>query len=169
MELGKLGKRLIENINKYKYVFLILGLGLLLMLLPGKTEPTAKENKEEVQQMTSVEEVCEQLSEILSNISGAGQTKVMLTVQQGEKTIYQTDADVSEKEAANDSRIQTVTITDADRNQTGLIQQVNPPTYMGAIVLCQGADTPSVRLAIVDAVSKVTGLGANQISVHKMK
>lgn len=169
MELGKLGKKLIQNINKYKYVFLILGLGLLLMLLPGKTEPTVKENKEEVQQMTSVDEVCEQLSEILSNISGAGQTKVMLTVQQGEKTIYQTDADVSEKEAANDSRIQTVTITDADRNQTGLIQQVNPPTYMGAIVLCQGADTPSVRLAIVDAVSKVTGLGANQISVHKMK
>ena len=169
MELGKLGKKLIQNINKYKYVFLILGLGLLLMLLPGKTEPTVKENKEEVQQMTSVDEVCEQLSEILSNISGAGQTKVMLTVQQGEKTIYQTDADVSEKEAANDSRIQTVTITDADRNQTGLIQQVNPPTYMGAIVLCQGADTPSVRLAIVDAVSKVTGLGANQISVHEMK
>lgn len=169
MELGKLGKKLIQNINKYKYVFLILGLGLLLMLLPGKTEPTVKENKEEVQQMTSVDEICEQLSEILSNISGAGQTKVMLTVQQGEKTIYQTDADVSEKEAANDSRIQTVTITDADRNQTGLIQQVNPPTYMGAIVLCQGADTPSVRLAIVDAVSKVTGLGANQISVHKMK
>ena len=169
MELGKLGKKLIQNINKYKYVFLILGLGLLLMLLPGKTEQTVKENKEEVQQMTSVDEVCEQLSEILSNISGAGQTKVMLTVQQGEKTIYQTDADVSEKEAANDSRIQTVTITDADRNQTGLIQQVNPPTYMGAIVLCQGADTPSVRLAIVDAVSKVTGLGANQISVHKMK
>ena len=169
MELGKLGKRLIVNINKYKYVFLILGLGLLLMLLPGKTEPTVKENKEEVQQMTSADEVCEQLSEILSNISGAGQTKVMLTVQQGEKTIYQTDADVSEKETANDSRIQTVTITDADRNQTGLIQQVNPPTYMGAIVLCQGADTPSVRLAIVDAVSKVTGLGANQISVHKMK
>lgn len=169
MELGKLGKKLIQNINKYKYVFLILGLGLLLMLLPGKTEPTVKVNKEEVQQMTSVDEVCEQLSEILSNISGAGQTKVMLTVQQGEKTIYQTDADVSEKEAANDSRIQTVTITDADRNQTGLIQQVNPPTYMGAIVLCQGADTPSVRLAIVDAVSKVTGLGANQISVHKMK
>jgi stage III sporulation protein AG len=63
----------------------------------------------------------------------------------------------------------TVIITDSSRNESGLIRQVNPPVYLGAIVLCQGGDRPSVRLAIVDAVSKVTGLGADRISVLKMK
>jgi stage III sporulation protein AG len=36
-------------------------------------------------------------------------------------------------------------------------------------VVCQGADDPVVKLLIVDAVSKVTGLGADKISVMKMK
>lgn len=35
-------------------------------------------------------------------------------------------------------------------------------------MVCQGADNAAVRLAIVEAVSKVTGLGANRISVLKM-
>ena len=40
---------------------------------------------------------------------------------------------------------------------------------MGAIVVCQGGDNATVRLAIIEAVSNVTGLGADKISVLKMK
>ena len=60
-------------------------------------------------------------------------------------------------------------ITDSDRKEEGLITQVDPPVYQGAIIVCQGADRGAVRLAIVEAVSRVTGLGADRISVLKMK
>ena len=93
----------------------------------------------------------------------------MVSVAQGERTIYQTDTTYSQGENDTDSRTQTILVTDGGRNQTGLIHQVNPPTYQGAIVLAQGGDNPVVKLAIVDAVSKVTGLGADRISVLKMK
>jgi hypothetical protein len=63
----------------------------------------------------------------------------------------------------------TILTTDSDRNQTGLIHQKNPPVYRGAVVLTQGADDPAVKLAIVDAVGKATGLGADKIAVLKMK
>ena len=63
----------------------------------------------------------------------------------------------------------TVTLTDSNRNQSGLIRQIIPEKYQGAVILCQGADDPIIRLAIVDAVSKATGLGANKISVLKLK
>ena len=59
-------------------------------------------------------------------------------------------------------------ITDENRTQTGLVQQSIPPTYRGAIVVCQGADSPAVCLAVKEAVSKVTGLDTSQISVLKM-
>ena len=59
--------------------------------------------------------------------------------------------------------------TDSDRNETGLVHQINPPVYLGAVVLAQGADNPVVKLSIVEAVSKVTGLGADKISVLKMQ
>ena len=50
-----------------------------------------------------------------------------------------------------------------------MITQVIPASYMGAIVVCQGGDRPSVKLAIVKAVSDVTGLTSDKISVLKMK
>jgi stage III sporulation protein AG len=63
----------------------------------------------------------------------------------------------------------TVTVTDSDRNENGLIRQINPPVYSGAVVVCQGADNPQVKLSIIDAVGKLTGLGSDKISVIKMK
>ena len=37
------------------------------------------------------------------------------------------------------------------------------------IVICDGAERASVRLAITQAVSSLTGLGSNKIAVVKMK
>ena len=54
-------------------------------------------------------------------------------------------------------------------NETGLIKQVNPPKYLGALIVCQGADDPSVRLAVSQAVASVTGISTDRISVLKMK
>lgn len=162
-----LQKNALEAVKRYRYVILILVVGLALMLIPQK--------RDEHQSQTSVQsenmdrpEVSEELALILSHIQGAGKVEVMLTVAYGEKTVYQTDEDISGGENGA-TRIETVIITGGDRAQSGLVQQVDPPVYLGAIVVCQGADRSSVRLAIVEAVSKVTGLGADRISVLKMK
>lgn len=39
---------------------------------------------------------------------------------------------------------------------------------MGAAVVCDGADSPQVRLAVVEAVSAYTGLGSDKITVLTM-
>lgn len=160
-------KKALSAVKRYRYAILVLVLGLALMLIPGQS----KEQQNQVTMPTEQQEqpeISKSLAQILSQIQGAGKVEVMLTVAAGEKTVYQTDEDISGGEHVS-TRIETVIVTGADRSQTGLIQQVNPPTYLGAIVVCQGADRSSVRLAIVEAVSKVTGLGADRISVLKMK
>ena len=91
--------------------------------------------------------------------------QVLLTVAAGEQTIYHSD----ENSTDTSVRLETVIITDSQRNQQALVQQVLPESYRGAIVVCQGADSPAVKLAIVEAVSRATGLGADSISVLKMK
>lgn len=138
------------------------------MLLPSGKTNSNKETDIIVTQ-NNILSVEEQLGSILSQVRGAGEVQVMLTQAYGEETLYQTNEDFSDAGDSNTTRIDTVTITDADRNETGLVRQVNPPTYQGAIIVCQGADSPTVRLAIIEAVSKVTGLGADKISVLKMK
>lgn len=161
MDLTSLREKAGQWIKKYKFVILILILGIALMLIPGTAE-----KKEEIQATSQLEaqqeSLDEKLSEILSNIQGAGRVRVMLTAKAGEQTVYQTDQPSSD-------RRDTVIITDDNRAQSGLVQQVISPTYRGAIVLCQGADSASVCLAIKDAVSKVTGLDTSEISVLKMK
>lgn len=167
MDRVAVGKKILEFGQKYRYALLVLLIGLGLMLLPGLEKSADSSNSQPVQQVKS-EDISHRLEEILSQIQGAGKVQVMLTVAQGEKIMYQTDEDLASGDSGT-SRWDTVIITGADRAQSGLIQQVIPPVYRGAIIVCQGAQNASVRLAIVEAVSNITGLGADKISVVKMK
>ena len=93
----------------------------------------------------------------------------MLTEDTGEEILYQFDEDRTSSESSTSVRTEVVTVTDSQRNESGLVRQVNPAKYLGVIVLCQGADDPALKLAITNAVSKITGLGADRIAVLKMK
>ena len=111
----------------------------------------------------------DQLSDILSKVKGAGDVQVLLTVQAGEETRYQLDEVTEVTEQGSSTKVSTIILSNMDKQQAGLVRQVIPPIYKGAVVVCQGGDDPSVKLAITEAVSKVTGLGADRISVLKMK
>lgn len=169
MDFLGLKSKIYAYASKYKYVAIVLLLGILLMLIPGKNEveaPTITVESLSTEQLQSLED---RLEAILTNVSGAGNVKVMLSEEEGEETLYQTDTTHSQSENSTDIRTQTILVTDSNRNETGLIHQRNPPKYQGAIILAMGADNPAVKLAIVDAVSNVTGLGADKISVLKMQ
>ena len=90
---------------------------------------------------------------------------MLLLEAKGEEIIYQTNDYSSD----NTDKSDTVTVTDSDRNQKGLVRQVFPAQYAGAIIVCEGADDPGLRLLLTEAVGKLTGLGTNKISVLKMK
>ena len=155
-------------LKKYRYALLVLVIGLVLMSLPeGQREvSTISDTPKESHPADTMEQ---QLEDILSQIEGAGKVRVLLTQQTGERYTYQTDDDNTEGSGSSSSRQNTVIITGSDRAQQGLIRQIDPPLYLGAVIVCQGADLASVRLAIVEAVTNATGLGANKVSVLKMK
>ena len=166
MDLMAVGNKTADFLKKNRYVLLVLLLGLVLMIVPG--HKTEKETPQAAPTTPAEENLSmsQELSELLSQIEGAGKVKVLLTVSQGERTIYQSDQSGYSSGGMDRS---TVIVTDENRSQSGLIQQVLPPVYQGAIILCQGADRSAVRLAVTEAVCKATGLGADRISVLKMK
>lgn len=169
MDVKSTVKKITDKMHRYRYALLVVLIGLILMILPNKKTETSDTVKTVPVTMQADRDMEENLSEILSKIQGAGDVYVMLTTTRGEEIIYQTDHDDTRDPDKSSNKTDTVTVTDANRNETGLIRQTNPPKYLGAIVVCSGADDPSVRLSIVDAVSKVTGIGTNRISVLKMK
>ena len=168
MDINLKENKLIKMAKKYKYSILIVLVGLLLMAIPGKDQKSTNSANAGYTPVAE-EKIEERLSGILSMVSGAGRVEVVLTPAAGEEVIYQTDQDSTDADSSNHIKSNTVTVTDSGRNESGLIRQINPERYQGAIILCQGADDPAICLAIVDAVSKATGLGANKISVLKMK
>ena len=160
MELESGKKQFITYIKKYQYFLIVLAIGVLIMLIP---ESGVKDTEEIQPEQPMQQDLEEELSEIISLISGVGKAEVLLTEAYGSETIYQTDS------GSNLSNRDTVILTDSSRSQAGLVKQVLPPVYRGAVVVCRGADSASVRLAVVDAVMRATGLSSDRITVLKMK
>lgn len=153
-------------LKEYRYVLLVLALGIVFMLLPQGSSEKKEEAVPQEQEAISEVTLQEKLEEILSRVQGAGKVRVLLSEAEGKEIQYQTD----EEERSQDAyQRDTVILSDSGRNQSGLIKQINPPKYLGAIILCQGADSASVKLALMEAVSNATGLTTDRISVMKMK
>ena len=164
--MENLKTKAITLIKQYKLAALILAIGLVLMLLPtgsGEGEPIL------VSAAEPAVSAGEQLESILSQIQGVGKVQVLLTVAEGERTVYIYDEDQSDTLDTGSLRREAVVVTGTDRGQSGLVSQVIPPVYLGAVVVCQGGDLPAVKLAVVEAVCDATGLTADKVTVLKMK
>ena len=168
MERLKLSEKATEFLKKYRYVILVILLGIVLMSIPSRRDDS-HEPLPAASSSLETESLEQRLEAVLAQIEGAGKVRVLLTEQTGESIVYQTNRDSSHTSDAESLRSDTVIVSGSDRSEQGLIRQVNPPVYLGAIVVCQGADRATVRLAVVQAVSNATGLGADKISVLKMK
>ena len=167
MDINIVKNKILEFIKKYRFVIFILVIGIVFMIIPTNqkqdTQQTATSQKESFQDPTK------ELAQILSQIQGAGKVQILLTRASGDRTVYQTDEQKEITEQGQSIRVETILVTDSNRTQQGLVQQILAPEYRGAVVVCQGADQASVRLAIIEAVADATGLGTDRISVLKMK
>lgn len=169
MDTVKYRKQVFDFFQKYKFAILVLLLGMGLMLICPKEKTEMIHTASTQPTIEDTQSLQDELSVILSQIQGAGKVSVLLTVSAGAETIFQLDEDQNVTDTESSRQSNTVLITDGQREQQGLIRQVNPEAYRGAVVVCEGGDDPTVRLRIVEAVSKATGLGADRISVLKMK
>lgn len=162
MDRIKFVNRAMELFGKYKYAALVLLLGIFLMLLPKSTD--ALQEMEVPVKNDPQTCISEELEEILSKIEGVGKVAVLVTEASGRETVYQTDEDRD----SDSLQVETVIVSGTDRGEYGLVRQENPPAYLGALIVCEGADKPSVRLAVVEAVSGVTGIPSDRVTVLKM-
>ena len=151
--------------KKYKFVLLVVLVGIILMLLPvsSQTKET-EENKSQIPQESFDLAAMEQrMEEVLGKIDGVGKLRLMLTLQSGTRLTLaedtQRDQDRTQRE--------TVTLKRGSGNQEIVITNRFYPVYQGAVVVCQGADSSAVRLAITETVQALTGLPSDRIRVAK--
>ena len=158
--------------DKYKYVLLLCAVGLILILLPfgGKTE-SAAEAEESASEEDPVLLLQSQLEALFSEVSGVGRVRVMLTAQSGGETVYAYDesksASKSDGGASSSSSMTLVTVGGSEGDP--VVVRVDAPLFSGAVVVCEGAESAKVRLALTEALRSLTGITADNIVIVKMK
>ena len=169
MDIKGYASKLSGFIKKYKYAAIVLIVGIALMFFPVTTKKNKDSSPSSEQPVYNYENLDQTLEELLSHVEGAGRVEVILTVAKGAEKVYQLDTTQSGSEQNLNIKTDTVLVTNSAREETGLLTRIDPAKYLGALILCQGADRPAVKLALTEAVSKITGLGADRICVLKMK
>lgn len=157
-----------ERLAPYRRIAGVVLLGCLLLLLPGRTaeEPTVSQDGEEPFSLSAVET---EMEELLRHMEGVGELHLMLTLQSGTALELATNGKLSEQEGgAYTQETETVLLSQGGNVDEALVIGSVYPRYQGAVVVCEGADRASVRLAVTEAVSALTGLGADAISVLPM-
>lgn len=167
MNIQKRVKGILSKVGAYKYAALVLLLGIGLMLIPqGEKTP---EEPAMITTKTDTSDLEQRLEAALSQMQGVGTAKVLLTLESGMTYQYQTDEQIHRRPDDLELDRQTVLTEDNSGREVPVTVKTTYPAYKGALVLCQGADSAAVRLNVVHAVSALTGLGSDKISVIKMK
>jgi stage III sporulation protein AG len=144
------------DILKNKYALVILAVGLILVLLPSGTKAKSSETTSGLSAPAfSITEEEGRLEKQLSLIKGAGKVSVLLSVKGS-----------ASRELA-ESKDETLVVSENGDEKVVDLYYVNPE-YLGAVIVCEGANSADVRLEVTSAVAAYTGLATNKITVMSM-
>lgn len=151
-------------LKQARYALLVLGVGAVLLLLPPSGAHTSRSAQVPAAQEETfdLEAFEEKLSRALSGIEGAGKTRVVLALDSGSRRVLAQDR---ERDGAGGGGTTTVTLGRGAGSQEVVPLQTLAPSFRGALVVCPGGGDPTVRLEIMEAISALTGLGADRVSI----
>lgn len=139
--------------------YLLIGAGLLigiLLLVVGNFD-TESADKAVVVQTFSAEEYCEMLEKrlaaLLSSVDGAGEVRVMVSLEGGYQSVYEKDGEGV-----------CVTVGSGSSESAILVSQ-GSPAIGGVGVVCRGAKSERVKNEIVALISATLGIGTHKIYV----
>lgn len=139
----------------------VLAVGCLMLLIPAGGEVETPDGAgKETRALFDLDEFERRLELALSRIRGAGETRVILSLDSGERQILAQDREQTNSGAS----VQTVTVGGSSERSVVPIQTM-APGFRGALVVSPGAEDAAVRLALTQAVSVLTGLGSDCICV----
>lgn len=158
--------RLFKILEKYKFVALILCIGIVLMLWPvGEKRALNEETQtQQTQESFDLDALERKLEAALSEISGVGTATVVLTLKSsGEDVLAQNVSDGSTHET------EAVIVSMGSNTEQAVSIKTIYPEFQGALVICDGAGSASVKLEVLQAVSAITGLSSDKISICRRK
>ena len=131
-------------------------------------------------QGTSESNLETRLEEILSQIQGVGEVKVLLNYSESSEVVAmynETSRSSNTQETDTEGGSRTIQETETQKDiiyqeengeKTPITQKIVQPKIEGAIITAKGASQANVKTNIIQAVEAVTGLATHKIQVFEM-
>ena len=135
------GKKLSKWLSDKRIVKIAVVIGTAAVLLIGLSSfidfsGSEKDNSDRYAAKTEAH-----LLEIISQISGVGEAKIFLTMDNGGENVYLKNTDTKTKSIE--------------------------PKVRGVVVVCDGGDDPLVVARVMDAVTKSLNIGSDKVCITK--
>lgn len=153
--------------------------GVLLLALPEWFPKQQRQPTEQTSSEQFVSQTEERLKSLVGSIEGAGQCRVMITLENGVEYVYATEQKTnsdrqedngsgSNKRIQRDDSEEKVIIIDSDNGREGLLVTEIQPTVKGVVIVCEGGDDKAVRERIIQAVTVVLNISSKRVCVTKL-
>ncbi len=148
---------------------------LLVLSFWSENEPAAEPTAVQTLSVEATEQALEErLVQLLSQVEGAGQVSVMVTLENTAQTVYAQAVQQTSNTATNaqgssvrsDYATDYVIVGDSGGKQA-LEETTLQPTIKGVAIVCSGAEDIQVVSRITQLVSTVLGVSSNRICVTK--
>lgn len=175
MEIAEKVRELLKQ-RKWAVFMTVCGAaGLLLImissLLPDKKQENVKPSENGISFAENDELRCDtekRLGELLSSIDGAGNVKVYLSFGSCQRYIYASEGRRSRSGDKTEEEDKYVMVGSGSE-KSPLVETVEKPEVTGAVIVCDGGDSPSVREKMYKAASAALGISTAKIYVAKLR
>lgn len=156
-------KKYIKRIPESKRPLVLVSVGVILLVSVFITDFTPSDETVSVTEESEtpyIQDIEEKLEDIVSTIHGAGEAKVMVTLDTSEENVYATDI--------NEKRYEYVVIKTSSE-EGGLLLKIIQPKIRGVAIVCEGGDSYKVKTDILNAVCSVLDISSSRVSISRMK
>ena len=132
------------------------------------TDKHTVENKSEEIKKENYENTEQKLAEILSNVKGVGEVRVMIEYSEGKESVVAENRKSENSSQVDNNQNKSETEIAFSNNNPVILKEIYPKVK-GVIIVAQGGDNVEIKNQLISAVMSLMDLDANKIEVLTMK
>lgn len=177
-------KKFLNEKNFLKYALIMGFSGISLIFVSEFFKPQVKNCDAKLSKKVASEqkrgELEKNLESIVSGIKGAGNCRVLITLESGAETVYATEerknneasedkssGEIMRKKETNDCEKKFITVKDSSGTEHALAVTEIEPKVKGVVVICPGGDDAVVKKRIVEATTTALNISSARVCVTK--
>ncbi len=175
MEIVEKARELLKQ-RKWAVFMTVCGAAGLLLIMISSLVPdkraAALKNQDRGMCLSDTNELCsdteKRLGELLSKIDGAGNVRVYLSFGSCERYVYASEGRRSRSDGKIEEEEKYV-MTGSGSEKSPIVETIEKPEVTGAVIVCDGGDSASVREKMYKAASAALGISTAKIYVAKLR